>query len=432
MYEIDSKLKQRKNDGNPIVVGLVGAGQMGTEIITQIGLMDGMEIGVVVDLDAGIASAGYKYMKDKPQVLATDDLDEAEKASGSGKKIATSNYKLATRLSRVDVIIDATGSVEMGAVTSLDAINYKKHIVMMSVECDITIGPILRKMAENAGIVYSLAAGDEPAAIIELYRFANALGFTIVSAGKGKNNPLNIYATSKDMEEEANKRNMSARMLCEFVDGSKTAIEMAAVSNATGLVPDIRGMHGSKSTVDELVRIFIPKKDGGVLNKMGVVDYAIGVSPGVFVVFHTDNARICEGMNQRSMGKGPYYLLFRPYHLCSVEVPLTVAQTVIYGESSGHPMQKLTSECIAVTKRDLKKGQVLDNIGETCYRGSIELADIARSQGLLPLGLSKGAVLKQDIGKDEVITHDMVELVNDTVLLNLRKIQDRLYLDEKK
>ena len=428
MYEIDCKLKKRERDGNPIMVSLIGAGQMGTEIVTQVGSMDGMEIGVVVDINEETASASYKHVKNKPQVLVTNDLDKAEKALKSWKKIATTNYQLATRLPQIDVVIDATGSVEMGAITSMDAINQGKNIVMMSVECDITIGPILRKMPENAGVIYSLAAGDEPAAIIELYRFANALGFIIVSAGKGKNNPLNIYATPKNLEDKANERNMSARMLCEFVDGSKTAIEMAAVSNATGLVPDIRGMHGSKSTVEELNKVFIPRKDGGVLNKMGVVDYAIGVAPGVFVVFYIDNARIREGMVQRGMGEGPYYLLFRPYHLCSLEVPLTVAQTVIYSESSGHPKQKLTSECIAVAKKDLKKGQVLDNIGGTCYRGSIELADIARSQNLLPLGLAKGAVLNQDVKKDEVITYDMVELVNDTVLLNLRKIQDSLFL----
>lgn len=425
MYEIDSKLKQRQKDGTPILAGLIGAGQMGTEIVTQIGLMDGMEIGVVVDLTEKGAFGGYDYMKKKPTVLTTNDLDKAEKALCSGKKIATSNYQIATRLPQIDVIIDATGSVEMGAITALDAIDHKKNIVMMSVECDITIGPVLRKMADNAGIVYSLAAGDEPAAIIELYRFANALGFTIVSAGKGKNNPLNIYATPEDLQKTADERKMSSRMLCEFVDGSKTAIEMAAVSNATGLLPDIRGMHGAKSSVDQLNKIFIPKKDGGILDKIGVVDFAIGVSPGVFVVIYTDNSKIQEGMAQRGMGKGPYYLLFRPYHLCSVEVPLTVAQTVIYGESSGHPASGLVSECIAISKKPLKKGQVLDNIGETCYRGSIELANIARNQDLLPLGLAKGAVLTKDLKKDEVITYDMVEIVNDTVLLNLRKIQDK-------
>ncbi len=425
MYEIDSKLKQRQRDGNPIMVGLIGAGQMGTEIVTQIGLMEGIEIGVIVDLTQKGASTGYEYIKEIPQILKTDNVGEAEKALDSGKRIATANYQIATRLPQIEVIIEATGSVEMGAITTLDAIDHGKNIVMMSVECDITIGPILRKMADNAGVVYSLAAGDEPAAIIELYRFAHALGFTIVSAGKGKNNPLDIYATPTYLQSKADQRKMNSRMLCEFVDGSKTAIEMAAVSNATGLVPDIRGMHGARSSVDQLNKIFIPKKDGGVLNKMGVVDFAIGVSPGVFVVIYTDNKRIQEGMAQRDMGKGPYYLLFRPYHLCSVEVPLTVAQTVIYGESSGHPANGLVSECIAASKKSLKMGQVLDNIGETCYRGSIELADIARNENLLPIGLAKGAVLTKDIKKDEIITYDAVEIINDTVLLNLRKIQDR-------
>jgi len=186
-------------------------------------------------------------------------------------------------------------------------------------------------------------------------------------------------------------------------------------------------MHGVKSKVDELSKIFIPKKDGGILNNIGVVDYTIGISPGVFVIFYTDNSNIRYGMSQRGMGEGPYYHLLRPYHLCSVEVPLTVAQTVIYNESSGHPQGRLISECIAVSKRKLKAGEVLDEIGETCYRGSIELADVARKQNLLPLGLAKGAILKKDIKKDEVITYDMVEFINDTVLLNLRKIQDKLY-----
>ena len=126
----------------------------------------------------------------------------------------------------------------------------------MNVECDVTIGPILRQMAENAGVVYSLAAGDEPAAILGLYRFAKALGFTVMSAGKGKNNPLDIYATPAMLEEKARARDMNPKMLCEFVDGSKTAVEMAAVSNATGLVPDVRGMHGANSTVETLVKVF--------------------------------------------------------------------------------------------------------------------------------------------------------------------------------
>ncbi len=427
MYEIDRKLEQRGQAGNPIRVGLVGAGQMGTEIVTQIGEMIGMETAVVVDVSEEIAVNSYSYSKKQAEVIFTNDLDEAASAVSSGRKVAATNYKLATSLPQIDVVIDATGSTEMGAIVSLDAINNKKHIVMMSVECDITIGPILRQMAENAGVVYSLAAGDEPAAMIELYRFARALGFTIVAAGKGKNNPLNMYATPDDVQAKADERKMSARMLCEFVDGSKTAIEMAAVSNATGLIPDVRGMHGPSATKETIKDVFCLEKDGGVLTQTGVVDFAIGVHPGVFLVITTSNQRIKDGLAQRSMGEGPYYQLFRPYHLCSVEVPLTVAQAAIYHESSGHPMKKLTSECMTVAKKDLKAGEILDGIGEYCYRGSIELAEVARKEKLLPLGLARGCVLKVDIPKDTAISYDMVDIVKESVLLQLRRIQDRLY-----
>ena len=209
---------------------------------------------------------------------------------------------------------------------------------------------------------------------------------------------------------------------------SKTAIEMAAVSNATGLVPDIQGMHGAKSSVDTLKQVFCPKKDGGVLNKVGVVDFAIGVHPGVFLIVMTDNQRIKDGLAQRDMGLGPYYTLFRPFHLCSVEVPLSVAQTVLYHESSGHPLKKLISECIAIAKKDLKARETLDGIGEYCYRGSIELADIARQENMLPLGLAKGCVLNVDVPKDTVVTYDMVDIVDESVLWQLRRIQDKLYV----
>jgi len=426
MYEIDRKLDELEKRGNPIKVGLIGAGQMGTEIITQLEKVKGIRIVSVVDISLEKALAGYKYLKKDVEIVKTNNLKEAEKAIGSGKKIASTNYKLATSLPQIEVVIEATGSIEMGALIALDAINNKKHIIMMSVECDVTVGPILRKFAENAGVIYSLAAGDEPSAIIELYRFANALGFTVIAVGKGKNNPLNIYATPEILEESSRKRNMNAVRLCEFVDGSKTAIEMAAVSNATGFVPDIRGMHGANSKIDEITKIFCPKKDGGILNNIGVVDFAIGVHPGVFLVFTTDNQKIREALIQRNMGYGPYYLLYRPYHLCSIEVPLTIAQIAIYGESSGHPMGKLTSECIVITKKNMKAGEILDGVGEYCYRVSIERMDIAKKENFLPMGLTKGSKLKVDVKKDTIITNDMVKIQDDTTLFHLRKIQDNL------
>jgi predicted homoserine dehydrogenase-like protein len=218
---------------------------------------------------------------------------------------------------------------------------------------------------------------------------------------------------------------MSARMLCEFVDGSKTAVEMCSVANATGLVPDVRGMHGAKATRDTLHQVFCPKAQGGVLSRSGVVDFAIGVHPGVFVVFTTDQPRLKHGLIQRDMGPGPNYLLFRPYHLCSIEVPLTAVQAVIYGESSGHPLAHPVAECIAVAKRGLKAGQRLDAIGERCYRGSIDTVEAARRENLLPLGLAKGCVLGRDVSCGEPIRYEDVESVPETALAQLRRRQDR-------
>jgi predicted homoserine dehydrogenase-like protein len=399
---------------------------MGSEIVATIGEMDGMRVAATVDVTSARAAAAHAQSRRPAKVVETDDIDAAEKAVAEGRVVASSDYRIATRLPQIDVIVDATGSTEMGALVSLDAIHHKKHIAMMSVECDVTIGPILNRMASDAGIIYTMAAGDEPAAIMELYRFARSMGFEVVCTGKGKNNPLNIHANPDDVRAKADERRMSAKMLCEFVDGSKTAIEMAAVSNATGLVPDIRGMHAAKATVPELNKVFIPRADGGILEKSGVVDFAIGVHPGVFLIAKTDNPCMVNGLSQRDMGFGPYYTLYRPYHLCSIEVPLTCAKCVLYGETSGSPGEKLVSECIAITKRDLKEGERLDGIGEYCYRGSIDLAGAAIRENLLPLGLAKGCRVKADIKRDTVLTYDMVEIDEDTPLRQLRRLQDAL------
>jgi predicted homoserine dehydrogenase-like protein len=192
------------------------------------------------------------------------------------------------------------------------------------------------------------------------------------------------------------------------------------------LVPDVRGMHGAAATRDTLPRVFCPKSEGGVLDKRGVVDFAIGVHPGVFVVFTTDQPRLKHGLIQRDMGPGPNYLLFRPYHLCSIEVPLTAAQAVIYGESSGHPGRWPVAECIAVAKRDLQAGETLDSIGECCYRGSIDRVEITRREKLLPLGLAKGCVLGRAVPRDQAIGYEDIDRQPESLLLQMRKIQDQL------
>jgi predicted homoserine dehydrogenase-like protein len=427
MNEIDERLAEYHARKSPIKVGLIGVGQMGQEILCQVQLMKGITIPILVDVTYQKCIEACRLAGiPEDLIVPEEDPEKANAHINNGKVVISTNWHTATCTQDIQVIIDATGSPCTGVEISLECIHNKKHIIMMNVECDVTVGPILRRMASDAGIVYSLASGDEPAAIIELYRFAKALGFTIVAVGKGKNNPLDYYATPDTVNEKAIKRGMSPRMLCEFVDGTKTAVEMCSVSNATKLIPDIRGMHGPQATRDNLHKVFSLKEHGGILNNSGVVDYAIGVHPGVFLVFTTDNKRLKHGLIQRDMGNGPDYLLFRPYHLCSIEVPLSAARAFIYKESSGHPLFPPTSECIAIAKRDLQPGQVLDAIGEYCYRGSIEKADIAKQENFIPLGLVHGCVLRNTVKKDEPIRYNDIDEIPDNLLFRLRQLQDKL------
>ncbi len=427
MNAINERLLELEAKQTPVTIGLIGAGQMGQEILCQAQLMKGVRVPVVVDVTFERAELACRMARiPESRVVRVEDAVAARRAVAEGRVAAAVDWRIVPAVPEVQVVVDATGSPELGAVIALETIAARKHIVMMNVECDVTVGAILRRKAEAAGVVYTLAAGDEPAAIIELYRFAAALGFEIVCAGKGKNNPLDISATPEALAEKAKARDMSARMLCEFVDGSKTAVEMCSVANATGLAPDVRGMHGATATRDTLHRVFCPKSDGGVLNKKGVVDFAIGVHPGVFVVFTTDQPRLKHGLIQRDMGHGPHYLLFRPYHLCSIEVPLTCAQAVIYGESAGHPLPRPVAECIAIAKRDLKAGETLDAIGEYCYRGSIDTVAAARAENLLPLGLAKGCVLGRDVPRGRAISYADIAEMPESQLTRLRREQDAL------
>lgn len=426
MITLTEELKLREISGNPVRIGLLGTGQMGTDVVAEVSMMKGLEIVVAVDIDLERARSSFKIGKVKGEIMEAQTAAQADAAVKAGKRVISKDYRIATDMETVDVILDATGVPEIGSRAALRAVRNGKQLAMMNVEADITVGPILNWYAKQKGVLYALAAGDEPAACKELYDFAEALGFTIVAAGKGKNNPLNRHASStdEDMIKEAARRGLSPNMLVEFVDGTKTMIEMAAVSNATGLAPDVRGMHGPDTDRDHLHFDFRLKEDGGILNKMGVVDFGIGkVAPGVFLVVHTDHPRLQEAMVLRDMGNGPYYTLFRPFHLCSIEVPLTCAELVIQNFSAMFPLNRLVSEVFAVAKHDLKPGEVLDSIGGVHYYSLVDTYDTAQAERLLPIGLAKNARVIRPVAIDTPITLDDVELP-ETTILALRKLQD--------
>jgi len=429
MIGLNEELAKREEAHNPVRIGMIGVGQMGTDVVAETKMMKGIDVVATADIDIDRAIAGYKIAEITEEVVVAENAEQADAAVAAGKRVAARDYRIITDMKNIDVMLESTGVPEIGSRSALRAARKGHALSMMNVETDITVGPILHWYAKQKNVLYALAAGDEPAACKELYDFADSLGFTIVAAGKGKNNPLDIHGTPTDpaIMKDAARRGLSPNMLIEFIDGSKTMIEMAAVSNATGLVPDVRGMHGPETNRDLLNKTFALKEEGGVLNKMGVVDFGVGhVAPGVFLIVRTDHPRLREAMILRDMGNGPYYTLFRPFHLCSIEVPLTCAMLAIRGKSNMVPLDHLTSEVFAVAKKNLNTGDVLDGIGGICYYSLIDTFETAKAEKLLPIGLAKGGRLLHPVAIDKPITFDDVELHPSTIL-DLRRLQDKMF-----
>ena len=422
-------LRARAATGRPVRIGLIGSGEMGTDIVARVAHMEGIEIGAISELNPTNAIKAVDIaFREKGHAREAGSTDAVNAAIEAGKVAITSDANAILNSGLIDVVIDATGIPAVGAEIGLRAMEHGKHLVMMNVEADVTIGAYLKSEADRLGVTYSLGAGDEPSSCMELIEFVSAMGHRIVAAGKGKNNPLNIDATPPAYEQEAADRHMNVRMLVEFVDGSKTMVEMAAIANATGLVPDVAGMHGPAATLDQLNKVLVPKADGGVLNKVGVVDYSIGkgVAPGVFVVAEMDHPRIWERMEDLKMGKGPYFTFHRPYHLTSLEVPLTCARVVLYGKPDMVPLARPVAEVCAVAKKDMKPGDRLDQIGEYCYRAWVMTVEEARAGRAIPCGLLAGGTVTAPIRKGELITSANAKPAEGSRIAALRARQDEL------
>ncbi|MET3520797.1 MULTISPECIES: homoserine dehydrogenase [unclassified Mesorhizobium] len=423
-----AELLQRAEKQGPIIIGLAGAGQMGTDIVVQVALMPGMRIGAISEVRPQAAiDAALLAGHDLSDIVQAPNASAIDRAIEAGKIAVTEDLHALAAAGRIDVIIDATGNPNIGTLFALEVMKNGKHIVMLNVEADITIGRFLKEEARKAGVVYTGAAGDEPACTLEIIGFAKSLGFNIVAAGKGKNNPLKIDAVPADYEKEASERNMNARMLVEFVDGSKTAIEMVAIANATGLVPDVPGMHGPTATLDELANVLCPREDGGVLHRKGVVDYSIGkgVAPGVFCIIETRHPRVLERMIDLKVGKGPYFTIFRPYHLTSLEVPLSAARAVVYKRADMEPLDHPVAEAVAVAKSNLGAGQSLGMIGENDYRGFAMTWEDARARGALPLGLAERAKVVKPVKAGDFLTYENCVPDDSMVITQIRRRLDQ-------
>jgi predicted homoserine dehydrogenase-like protein len=418
------RLQQRLDEtGRPLRVGLVGAGQMGRGFAAQLLRMPGISLSAVLDVQRERAVDALGQAGITP--ADATDAESAARAIEAGESVALERIEDLVGLP-LDIVVEATGVPEVAVNVAIQALSAGIGVATLTVEADVTVGRYLAQLAAGSGAIYSICRGDEPVETKILVDYARDLNFEVICAGKGKNNPLDPYATPESLAGRAAEKQMNPKMLTSFVDGSKAMIEMASLANATGLEVSKRGMHGPPSSVKTLHQTFALAEDGGVLDRPGVVDYCTGdVAPGVFVVVRTHDPYVHHEMRYLQMGDGPYYALYRPYHLASIEAPLTVYELALDHRPS-LITEYWTAEVGAQTKRALKAGERIDGIGGTMVRGMIDAADVFAREGLAPLGVLAGAVLKRDVPVDHLLTYDDVDLDESSLIVRMRRIQESM------
>jgi len=425
--ELSEHLRQRQEQGNPVTVGIVGCGQMGSGMVRVTHRMTGMKIRALADIDAARALVALDSLGiGRDMICTTARAVEAEDALRAGKYVVTEDALLLSKLSSLEAVVEATGSTEVGAQVAWNCILNSKHVVMLNVETDVTVGVFLNVMARKAGCVYTVASGDEPGVCKGLFDFATTLGFEVSCLGKGKNNIVDYYATPDGCRVEAESKGMNPKMLAAFKDGTKTMVEMATVSNATGLMPDIPGMHGARIDLENLAKQLVPSEFGGILAHRGCVEYSTGkVAPGVFIVVTTPDGRIREDLRFVSMGDGPYYLFYRPYHLCNIETPISVAEAVFH-ETPTLVSRDMHSEVVAVAKRDIAAGEVIGDIGGNDVFHRIYRYEEARDFKGIPMGLGTGGKTTSFIAKGALLTEGNFQPDPGRLAYKLRQMQNDL------
>ncbi|MBD2676237.1 MULTISPECIES: NAD(P)H-dependent oxidoreductase [Nostoc] len=431
MIIIDRALKARAAAGNPIKVGMIGAGFMGRGIANQIvNSVPGMELVAIFNRKIDAAKQAYSEAGiEDIQVVAT--VGELEDAIANGQYAVTEDAKLLCRAESIDALIEVTGAIEFGAQIVMEAIAHRKHVIMMNAELDGTIGPILKVYADKAGVILSACDGDQPGVQMNLYRFVKSIGLTPLLCGniKGLQDP---YRNPTTQEGFAKRWGQKPHMVASFADGTKISFEQAIVANATGMKVAKRGMLGYDFTgyVDEMTQLY----DVEQLKELGgIVDYVVGAKPGpgVYVFATHDDPKQRHYLNLYKLGEGPLYSFYTPYHLCHFEVPLSVARVVLFGDAVMSPLAGPLVDVVTTAKIDLKAGETLDGIGYYMTYGQCENSDIVQQQNLLPIGLAEGCRLKRDIPRDRVLTYDDVELPEGRLCDQLRAEQNNYFAPEK-
>ena len=432
---IFEELRRLEDQNQPIRVGARGAGWMGSGFAAQMAQVPGMELVVLVDADLEKAQQAFLATGvSKDDIVETSDVNVAEDAVRSGKRVVTGDYWVAAKMEAVDVVTDVTPSPSSGAEIAWAGIQQGKDVVLINIEADVTVGRQLKRLAREAGVLYSVSSGDEPACLMELYDFVSSLGFEVIVIGKGKNNPLNPKATPETVAESARKSEKDPYQVASYVDGSKTMFEMTCAANATGCRPMQRGMIGPDADLDTVSEIFALEEDGGLTKFPGAVDFVQGkaMAGGVFVTVRVTNQRIREDLRYLKVGKGDYFTFFRPYHLWFIEAPISIARAHLYKQTTLVPLDEPVAEAMTMAKRAIKRGERLDDFGGYTFHGVMDVAVEARRLNALPAGLAPGAKLVRPVSEGAIITWDDVTLDEESTVVKLRRQQDKSFKENSR
>jgi len=438
-------MQQRAAANNPIRIGLIGAGKFGSMYLSQIPRTPGMHLLGLADLNPQRAAESLRRVGWKDEQFAAQSFAHAFK---HGSTCITDNAMTLIADPHVEVIIDATGHPSAGIAHVLACCEHKKHIVMVNVEADALAGPLLAKRAAEAGIVYSLAYGDQPALICEMVDWARTAGFDVAAAGKGtkylpayhSSTPDTVWGHYGFTPEMVAGGDFNAQMFNSFLDGTKSAIEMAAVANATGLLPAPQGLEFPPVGVDDLARILKPKRDGGLLHHRGQVEVISSVERdgrpvfrdlrwGVYVIFAADSEYVRRCFREYGLvtdPSGEYASMYKPFHLIGLELGISVASVALRREATGSA-SGFRGDCVATAKRDLKAGEMLDGEGGYTVYGKLMPAADSLKAGGLPIGLAHRVKLVRDVASGRPVSWNDVAVDANNDAVKFRREMERVF-----
>ena len=405
---VDTALRELEATGNPIRVGLVGAGATGRAIVLQLGTpVPGIRLAAIANRTPQHAERAFREAGITTWSRVSS-AREAEIAIRRGTAVLTDDPSVLTSCDDIDLLVEVTGTVEPAARVVLQAFDHGKHVVLVNAELDSFIGPILKEKADRAGVVITHTDGDEPGVAMTLFRYLRSLGLRPVAAGNLKG-MVDYYRNPETQRTFAERNDQDVKKVTSFADSTKLSMEATVLANATGFHAGRRGMYGPACKEVREMANLLPADQ---MLSTGLVDYALGAAPytGAFVFIHEDSPLKKVQLAYYKLGDGPFYVFYTPFHLPHIQIASTIGRAVVLRDSTVAPLAGPVCEVLTVAKRDLKAGERLDGIGGFCAYGLIDNAPTARATAGLPIALSEGCVMRHDVAKDRVLTFDDVKL----------------------